>query len=549
MQSDRAAGERRPVTVFFVDVVGSTGLAESMDPEDWAATMERAMGIMATAVERYDGWVASHTGDGFLAFFGIPAAHEDDPARAVGAGIDMVAAIERFAEGLRQGGIDFRIRIGINTGEVVIRDTLADDAAQSRMYGDAVNVAARMQAEAPPGGILITAATFDRLPPGVATESVGSIQVKGKTEPVAAYRVVGRTGVLRQARGLAGLVSPMVGRDGALAQLTASLTAVRAGVGRMAIVVGEPGIGKSRLLRELRTDQAASDVAWLESRTVSYGQNLPLHLAVDLVRVLLGLPEPLESIPSAEAGARLTTGLRDLIGRDDQELAAIVSHLLSLPLDADGAERIGRMEPRTLQRQYSDAIGALLAAAAARGPVVIVCDDVHWADDASVDLIEPLLAAVVGLPILWILSSRLDRDVPGWRLMNAARGAVGDTLVDLRLEPLGVEHGRQLVANLLEIESLSETTRRTILERSEGNPLFTEEIIRMLIDSEAIVWRDGRWEATERLADIDIPTTLHGLLLARIDRLPPASRRVLRVASVIGRTFPVSVLTRVSEPS
>ncbi len=540
-------GERRPATALFVDVVGSTSLAERVDPEDWAITMERARALMNEAVERYDGWVASNTGDGFMALFGIPTAHEDDPARAVGAAIEMIESVGRFGDELRPTGIDFRIRIGIDTGEVVIRDTTAAGATRdSRHYGDTLNVAARMQAAAPPGGILITADTAGRLGQAIETRRVEPVVAKGKAEPVEAYEVIGRTGALRSTRGIAGLISPMVGRDAELAQLVATLAPVRAGLGRMALVIGEPGIGKSRLLAELRTAAEEQGMGWVEARTVSYGRNLPLHLAVDLVRALVGLPEPLESVPVAEATARLEARVHDLVGAADSEIAPIVGHLLSLPQDHAGAERLAHMEPRTLQRHYAEALVALIAGAARKQPLVIVCDDIHWADDASADLLLPLLPSVAGQPVLLVIASRPERDVPGWRLVGAAGDAFGDALVDVRLRPLGIEDGHRLVANLLEIESLPAATRSMILARAEGNPLFVEEIIRMLIDREAIVLQHGRWTATQTVVGVEIPETLHGLLLARIDRLPREARRVLRVASVIGRTFPVRVLDRVA---
>ncbi len=548
MQPDRVTGERRPATVLFVDVVGSTSLAEGMDPEDWAATMERAMAIMTGAVERYEGWVASHTGDGLMALFGLPSAHEDDPARAVSAAIEMVDTIDRLAEELRRNGIEFQIRVGINTGEVVVRDASAGGATRdSRIYGDTLNVAARMQSEAPPGGIMITGETYGRVSGAIESRHVGPVSVKGKAEPVEAYEVLGRTGVLRSVRGIAGLSSPMVGRDAELAQLVAALTPVRAGLGRMAIVVGEPGIGKSRLLAELRRVAEADGFGWIEARTVSYGRNLPLHLAIDLVRSLIGLPDPLESVPADEASERLTSRLRDLAGLDDAGIGPYLSHLLSLPLDEAGAERLAHMEPHTLRLRYGEAVSNLVSAMARNEPLVMVCDDVHWADDASVDLLTSLVGTVSALPILWVIASRADREVPGWRLVGAVQDAFGDGLIDIRLRPLQADDGERLVANLLAIDSLPAATRAMILSRSEGNPLFVEEIVRMLIDREAIEFHDGRWTATERVMDVEIPETLHGLLLARIDRLPAEARRVLRVASVIGRTFPVSVLDLVTK--
>lgn len=508
------------------------------------------MAVMTAAVERYDGWVATNTGDGFMALFGIPTAHEDDPSRAVGAALEMIAAIREFGNDVRATGVEFQIRVGIDTGEVVVRDTSTAGATrESRHYGDTLNVAARMQAAAAPGTILITAATQARLGPAIETRAVGAIEARGKSEPVQGFEVVGRTGALRSTRGIVGLASPMVGRDEEFGRLVAALAPVRGGVGRLALLVGEPGIGKSRMLAELRRETETLGMGWFEARTVSYGRNLPLHLAVDLVRCLLGLPDPLESIPAADAYDRLATSLHELVGADDGELAPLLGHLLSLPLGGTGAERVAHMEPRTLQRRYADAIEAVVSGSARQRPVVLVLDDVHWADEASVDLLLPLIAAATAHPILFVIASRPDRDVPGWRLIGAATDSES-ALIDIKLRPLGTEDGERLVANLLEIESLPEVTRKMIVARAEGNPLFVEEIIRMLIDREAIVLEDGRWRATTAVVDIEIPDTLHGLLLARIDRLPGAARRVLRVASVIGRTFPVRVLDRVvGDPS
>jgi class 3 adenylate cyclase/tetratricopeptide (TPR) repeat protein len=546
MPTEQVTGERRPVTALFVDVVGSTSLAELMDPEDWAMTMERAMAIMTGAVERYEGWVASHTGDGFMGLFGLPIAHEDDPARAVSAALEMIEGVNEFASELRSGGVEFRIRVGINSGEVVVRDADGGVSRDSRIYGDTLNVAARMESAAPPGGILITEATHRRLSGVVEARHIGPVSVKGKAEPVEAYEVLGRSGTLRSRRGITGLVSPMVGRETELGQLTGLLDLARAGIGRMAVVVGEPGIGKSRLLRELRHVALAKGFDWAEARTASYGRNLPLHLAIDLARALTGLPDPIESIPADEASERLSLELRTLADDDAAEIGPILRHLLSLPLEEPEAERIARMEPHTLRLRYTEAITGLVTAAGRSRPLVIVFDDVHWADEASVELLQPMLALVPRHSLLSVIASRAERDAPGWRFVSAAQEAYGDGLVDVRLRPLDIDDGQRLVANLLEIESLPISTRETILRRAEGNPLFVEEIIRMLIDGGSIEHVDGRWVATSKVRDVEIPESLHGLLLARIDRLPADARRILRIASVIGRTFGPGVLSRVA---
>ena len=475
MQPDRVGGERRPVTALFVDVVGSTSLAERMDPEDWAATMERAMAVMSGAVQRYEGWVATHTGDGLMALFGLPTAHEDDPARAVRAALEMVRDLDDIAGDLGRDGTDFQVRVGVNSGEVVARET-GGPANDSRIYGDTLNVAARVQSEAPPGGILVTAATHRQVSDMFETRHLGLVSVKGKAEPIEIYEIVATTGVLRPRRGIAGLSSPMVGRDAELARLMSALAPVKAGVGRAAWIVGEPGIGKSRLVHELRQVADDDGFAWVEAHTVSYGRNLPLHLAIDVVRAIVGLPEPLESMPGAEARNQLADRLDELLGTDASTARPILIHLLGLPPEPADSGYVAHMEPPTLRLRYTEAIASVLAASARRQPLVVVCDDVHWADEASVDLLLPLVGTIATLPLLWVVASRPEREVPGYRFHAAADEAFGEALVELRLQPLGAEDGSTLVGNLLEIESLPAPTRATILDRAEGNPFFVEEI-------------------------------------------------------------------------
>ncbi|MBA2632343.1 MAG: adenylate/guanylate cyclase domain-containing protein [Chloroflexi bacterium] len=268
--------QRRPITILFADIVGSTSLAEDMDAEDWTAIIQPALDRMLAAVKRYEGHVAQVQGDGVLAFFGAPEAHEDDPERAVRAGLDMVDAIGEYVPRLPgREEVQLQIRVGVNTGTAVVGagDGIGQDYTA---FGDAVNVAARIQGEARPGAVLITADTHAALRDVIEAEHRGAISVKGKAQPIDAWEVVSWKGSLRRRRGLAGLSSPMVGRDAELARLAALLPILQAGRGRMAVIIGEPGIGKSRLLRELR-DALRRDAApdWHEGRCLSYGLPCP----------------------------------------------------------------------------------------------------------------------------------------------------------------------------------------------------------------------------------------------------------------------------------
>ena len=552
MRAAKLTGERKPVTALFVDVVGSTALAEQIDPEEWTSIINGAFDLMSRAVFKYEGTIAQLQGDAMLAFFGAPVAHEDDPERSIFAAIDMLAAVDEFATQLKVShGIDFRLRAGINSGPVMVGNVGSDLRYEYTALGDAVNVAARMQTAAEPGTIVIgemtrrlTGDTFD-------LDDLGAIQVKGKAEPIQAFRVIGRKSAPAPRRGLAavGLDSPMVGRAEPLGQILEAFHVVGAGRGRMAFVVGEPGIGKTRLVSELRRSvlsDAAARVTWVEGRCVSYGRNLPYHLLIDLVRSCLELPFTASGEPGR---AQLDEAVDSILSDDASEsadTAAYLAHLISLPLRAEEAER-ANLDAEVLQSRYVAAVHRILRSKARRGPVVLFCEDLHWADPASIDVLRQLLPLATQLPILALGALRAETDSPGWSLLTLARDLIGAALVEIRLEPLSEADSRVLVANLLEIESLPDEVRDIILSRAEGNPFFVEEVVRMLIEHGAIRAEGDRWVATDDIASIEIPETLHGLLLARIDQLPDDAKRSLRVASVIGRQFPVRVLERVVE--
>ena len=549
MRAARLTGERKPVTALFVDVVGSTSLAERTDPEDWTVIINEAFDLMSRAVFHYEGTIAQLQGDALLAFFGAPIAHEDDPERAIFAALDMLESIEEFARQLKATqGIEFNIRAGLNSGPVMVGNVGSDLRYEYTALGDAVNVAARMQTAAQPGTILITEMTRRLTGDNFELEDLGDIAVKGKAEPVHAFRVLGRKAAPARRRGLesVGLDSPMVGRDEPLARLLGQLDVVRGGHGRVAFVVGEPGIGKSRLLAELKRAVLASDDAptWLEGKCVSYGRNLPYHLLIDLVRSIVGISFAAQV---DEARRTLDTRLAEIFADDPAEAAdtgTYLAHFLGLPLRGDEQVRT-ELDRDVLQGRYVAAVHRVLRGLAARGPIVLVLEDLHWADPASIDVARQIMPLAAQLPILVVGALRAETDSAGWGLMDTTREFFGDRVTEIRLEPLSDADSRTLVSNLLEIESLPEAVRNVIMARAEGNPFFVEEVVRMLIERGVIVAQGDRWVATDEVSAVEIPESLHGLLLARIDQLPDAAKRSLRIAAVIGRQFPVRVLARV----
>jgi class 3 adenylate cyclase len=539
------ASERRPLTVLFADIAGSTAIAERMDPEDWTAIVSQAFARMNATVTRYDGTIARLMGDGVLAFFGAPVAHEDDPVRAVRCGLDMARAVDQLSAELNaKEPIDLKVRVGINTGPVVVGVVGTDSASEYTAMGDAVNVAARMQALARPGTVLVSGSTHRFVAALVESVDVGALDLKGKTNAVQAYEVTGlKEGAT--GRGLGGIHAPMIGRDPQLARVRELFAVAKAGQGRVAAILGEPGIGKSRLLAEFRAVVESSDESarWIEGRCLSYGQTLPYHLVLDVVRSIIGVSA---SASEPEVREALDRTLRELHGDASAEPYAYLGHLLSIKLDPEMQARITAVDFEAIKR-YVSALVQTLRAISRKGPVVLVFEDLHWADAASVDALLALAPLTADLPLLLVMSSRSDRDAVGWRLVSGMRDLFGDALTEIRLDPLSSDDARSLVANLLEIESLPEKARELILAKAEGNPFFVEEVIRMLIDRGAIRREGDRWIATASVAGVEIPDTLQGLLLERIDRLPADSRRTLRVASVIGRQFGVTILERLLE--
>jgi class 3 adenylate cyclase len=539
--------ERRTVTILFADVVGSTSLSEKLDPETWMAVMNGAFDRITPAIYRYEGTIAQLVGDGLWAFFGAPVAHEDDPARAVRAALELLSAAGQYARQVRQEyGIEFSMRACLHTGPVVIGAVGDDLTYEYTAMGGAANLAARLKFAAEPMTLLITEDTYRFVDPLFETDDLGCIEVKGRSEPVRVYQVHAARSQPGQLRGLRGLQSPMVGRDAELTILLQLCETVRAGLGRAVLVVGEPGLGKTRLIAEWKAAVGTAyagkpDKAprWAEGFGLSYGQDQAYHLLIQLLRSLLALPDANEE---HEDRAALHSVTQELFGEEALEVYAYLGHLLRVKLEDEALDRVPSFDPQALQTQYLVAVRRLLEALAQLHPLVLILEDLHWADPSSIELLVRLIPVVSTVPVLLCIVTRPEPDAPGWKLVAAAREVLASSLTEISLTTLSDRDSRLLVANLLQIEELPEEMRRLILAKAEGNPFFVEEVIRMLIDRGAIVRRNGGWTAAAAIGSIDIPDNLQGLLMARIDRLPDEAKQMLRIASVIGRQFPVKVL-------
>ena len=525
MQGPGREDELRPVTVLFADIVGSTALGERLAPDEVKALVGECVTMMSRAVEEYGGTVQAYAGDGICAYFGVPGAHEDDPERAARAGLRILEVVNEYARDVEAawGLADFSVRVGINTGQAAVGQVGAADP-RAVALGDATNVAARLQALTEPGTILVGDATARRLSKRFVFESVGELEVKGRKAPVIASRLVGPT-----AREPVAGATPVVGRDVEMARLLGALGDLVAGRGRIVLLVGEPGIGKTRLLRELHS-LAGDRITWLEGHCLSYGG----VAAWPFVEALLGWLGAEIGEPEIALRTKARARLGALLGDEVDAVLLSLGRLLRLRMDAPEAPEGGG----GIQGAYIRWLEAL----ARERPVIVALEDVHWADGATRELAEAVLDLAERAPVGLFLTEEAAPGSEGAALRLSALGDHGHRTTEIPLGPLSDEAAEQVLAGIFGGEA-DAATRRQLVAESEGNPLYLEELARALLEG-ALEARGRTWTITVH-SDL-LPPALENLLVARIDRLPDEARKLAPAAAAIGRTFPVAVLEEVA---
>jgi class 3 adenylate cyclase len=541
-------GERRVITALFCDVVNSTGLAEKLDPEDWTEIMNGAFERLIAPIQRYDGTVAKLAGDAVLAFFGAPVAHEDDPQRAVLAALDMIAANQAYREDIRKAyGIDFDVRIGINTGPVVAGDIGSTRSMEYTAMGDAVNVAARMEQTAAPGTIRISGDTQRLVAAHFDLEPLGGIEAKGKSQPVPAYRVVGRREESARFHRADHVGAPLIGRDRELAKLKSALADVRNGRGGIVSIIGEAGLGKSRLVAELYkawVGTGRGDDGWDTAHGVPYDASRPFGLFQNFARNMFGieLDDPPDMIHN-----KVDAGLRAKGAGD--EAVSLCSVALERVIAAKVLHEAKDFPAEVVRADIYDTVLPAWVAVAREGPRVLVVDDLQWVDAASIDLLIHLFNLAEDMPLLIVCVFRPERQSPAWQVKIRADTDYPHRYQEIRLEPLGAEDTDALISALLNITDLPVDLRRLVLTKTDGNPYFVEEIVRSLIDQGVVERGESglKWKDGALVSDIAIPDSIHALLMARIDRLDEQTRSTLQAASVIGRAFYFRILETISD--
>jgi glycolate oxidase len=519
------------VTVLFADAVSSTSIAERIGAEEMYAVMQDCVARMIEAVNYYAGHVVQFTGDGVMATFGAPIGGEESERRAVAAALRMQRSLQdQAAAAGRRQGVELVFRIGLNTGPVVVGDVSNELTGGVTAIGDAVNLAARMQQLADPGSVYVTETTYQETASYFDYEALGALLVKGKAEPVRTYRVLGerphrtRFQVAAETR-----LTPLVGRTADLALLEEIWLRAREGTGQVVFVSGEAGIGKSRLLAELRR-RLGDEVTWLQAYCSSWSAKLPLAPLAALVRGALGVEEGSDDEAVLRAVEQAVSGW----GKGSQAAAPFLLYLFGV----EPVDEVAAMDPRLRRARVFEAVRTLVTEESARRPLVLVVEDLHWVDPVSERGLAILADGLRSLPVLLLLTMRPDR------VHSLGERAHFHRLV---VDPLPDDESVAFVRSVLGPADVPPELVDGVVEKSDGNPFYLEEVVRSLLESGVLALQGDRYGLARPMEQVAVPNTVQEVVLSRLDRLEPAVKATVQLASVIGRQFSRHLLEEVSE--
>ena len=522
---DRAAleGERRTVTVLFADASGFTSVSERLDEEQVYALMQDCFALMMDSVHGNEGTITQFLGDGVMALFGAPIAHEDSALRAVAAALDMQTSLEQHAaEVMERHGIEFRFRVGLNSGPVVVGKIGENLDMDYTALGDTVNLAARMQQLAEPGCVYMPESTYRLVRDYIECETLGDLMVKGKAEAVGAYKALSRKSVRTRFEAAAkrGL-TPFVGRDQELA---------KRGQGQVVFVSGEAGIGKSRLLLEFHLSASDGDLTWLEGHCISHGRNMPYLPVIDILKRNFDVEE---GHLDSDIIARVDEGAADW----DEWSSATIPYLKYLLNVDSGDASVPIMDPMERRAGIIDGFRAVLLEASRHRPLVVLVEDLHWVDQQSEQALSAVVDLVATAPILLVLSYR-----PGYAYSLGEKTYYSR----LALGHLPSEERGAMVEGVLQVATLPSQVSSLIIAKGEGNPFYIKEVTKSLVESGVLRKTDGTYSVEGAIDQIRVPHTIQEVILGRIDRLERPAKDAIQLASVFGREFTVRLLDRIS---
>jgi class 3 adenylate cyclase/tetratricopeptide (TPR) repeat protein len=526
-------GERKQVTVLFADLKGSMELLADRDPEEARKILDPVLTLMMDAVHHYEGTVNQVMGDGIMALFGAPLAQEDHAVRACYAALRMQEAVRQYAERVRrENGVPVRIRVGLNSGAVVVRAIGSDLHMDYTAVGQTTHLAARMEQLAAPGSIRLTGDTL-RLAEGyVEVKPLGPIPVKGLSVPVEVYEAIG-AGAVRsrlQAAAARGL-TPFVGRDAEVEQFRKALEQARAGHGQLVATVGEPGVGKSRLFHEFTHSHRIQDWLILQSGSVSYGEATSYLPVIDLLKAYFKVHE---RDAHREVLEKVTGKLLTLERALEPTVPALLA-LLDVPVDDAQWQTL---DPPQRRQRTLDAIKRLLLRESQLQPLLVVFEDLHWIDSETQAFLDSLVESLPTARLLLLVNYRPEYR-HGWGSKSY--------YTQLRLDALPPESANELLLALLGTDATVEPLKPVLIARTGGNPLFLEESVRTLVETDALTGERGAHRLARPLDTIDVPATVQAILAARIDRLAPEDKQLLQTASVVGKDVPFALLLAIAE--
>src|SRR5271168_1304538 len=523
-------GERKTVTALFADIKGSTELMEELDPEEARAIVDPALKLMIDAVRRYDGYIVQSTGDGIFALFGAPVAHEDHPQRALYAALRMQEELRRYSAKLREtGNLPLEARVGVNTGEVVVRSiTTGHGQTEYTPIGHTTNLASRMQALAPTGSIAIGEQTRKLVEGYFELKPLGPTRVKGVSEPVDVYEVIGLGPLRTRLQRSASLgFTKFVGRGREMDAMKHAAEQARAGHGQIVAAMAEAGAGKSRLLFEFKAKHQSGWMV-LEAFSVSHGKASAYLPVIDLLHGYF-------EIGSEDDSRRRRQKILGKLLELDRALEDTVAYLYALLGIVEGEDPLMQMDAQIKKRRTFEAIKRLLLRESLNQPLMVIFEDLHWIDEQTQEFLN-LLADSIGTAQILLLVNYRPEYSHHWNSKTY--------YTQLRLDPLGKESAEEMLASLLGDSAELEPLKRLIIERTEGNPFFMEETVLVLLDEGALK-RNGAVKLTRSLSQLKIPPTVQAILASRIDRLPPDEKDLLQTLAVIGREMALGLLKSV----
>jgi class 3 adenylate cyclase/tetratricopeptide (TPR) repeat protein len=526
-------GERKHVTALFSDLIGYTTMSERLDPEDVKDITTHIFDKVSKIVTKYDGFIEKFAGDAVMALFGANKAHEDDPIRAIHAAREIHKVVNslspKYEEIIEQ---PLSMHTGINTGLVVTGDVNLEKGTHG-VAGDTINVAARLSARGNAEEILVGQDTFYQAEGYFDFKELEPASIKGKSAPIRIYKVLAPKEHPLKIHRLRGFKAELIGRPVEMKQLADAARKLKEGTGAVFSIYGTAGTGKSRLIQEFKASLNLEETQWLEGQAYSYSQNIPYSPLINLLSRSLQIEE---GNPPEEIREKVEAGLGILVG-GNQDLIPYVGSLFSLSYP-----EIEDVSPEHWKAQLQKAIKLVLGALSARAPTVICLEDLHWADPSFLELVrilisefrKPVLFLCVYRPIISLFTSH--------QISNLIT-----SYHEIRLQDLSISESQGMVESLLKTDEIPLELQRFLQDKVEGNPFYIEEVINSLIESETLICDNGNWKLTREISEIEISSTIHGLISGRLDRLEKESKRIIQEASVIGRTFLYEILNRVTE--